>query len=310
MEEQELNTPEVTQSEVGNVEETNEPTSMIEAIEAELKPEAEQAEEAQEAEPEQKAAEAQEDELAMPEGLNKRSQERFRKLIDNNSELKTQLKSAQDDIHQFQNLVRETQTSPEEFGQLLNYARMVKNGDFDGALRLLDDQRKMLALQMGRPLPGADPLQDFPDLRQRVEAYQMDEQAALEIARSRKMEFDTRQAQERQFAQRQSMEQQTHARQSAIQQIDQLGANWAKSDPDYAAKEEVILKQLPVIAQNYPPHMWAGQITMLYKTLSSMPAPQRQVNASPLRPTGQVAGNRQPASMLEAISSGLGYANS
>jgi hypothetical protein len=163
---------------------------------------------------------------------------------------------------------------------------------------------------MGQPLPGADALAEFPDLRQRVQAYQMDESAALEIARARVMQREQaqrRQGMEQQY-QQQAAVQQTRAQ--AIGEIDRLGTDWAKTDPDYAIKEEVILKQLPTIAREFPPNMWPHQVRLLYQSLSAMPMPaQRSSNPPPLRPSGQTAGARQPGSMLEALQAGLGYGN-
>ena len=188
--------------------------------------------------------------------------------------------------------------------------RMINKGDFDGALRLIDDQRRQISLAIGKPLPGADPLSEFPDLRQRVDAYQMDEQSAIEIARSRMMQQQSQQNQQQQYDNHQRSQMQQQTRQQAISQIDEMGKKWAKTDPDFTAKEEIILKQLPEIARNFPSNMWPQQVAILYNTLSSMPMQQpTRHNPAPLRPTGQTAGNRQPGSMLEAMEMGLGYSN-
>jgi hypothetical protein len=307
------------------------PSSMLEAIESGLsgteekvETEAEKTERlrdeqgrfaAKEAKPEGDPAKPTEppkhdDELAMPEGLSQKAQERFTKLVSRVKEHEAQVAEVSGTLNQFREMIQSTGTTPQEFSQAIDYMRMVKHGDFEGALRIMDDQRRMLSLAMGKPLPGADPLAQFPDLRQRVDGYLMDEHTAIELARSRVMNQSAQQAQQQQMQTQQQVmhEQQTKAQ--AIQQIDQLGQQWARSDPDFTVKEDIILKQLPEIARTFPPAQWAQQVRILYNTLSAMPMQQqRQVTTpAPLRPSGQQAGARQPKSMLEAMEMGLGYA--
>jgi len=250
-----------------------------------------------------------EDELAMPEGLSQKAQERFTKLVTRVKEHEAQVTELSSTLGQFREMIQSTGTTPQEFSQAIDYMRMVKHGDFEGALRIMDEQRRMLSLAMGKPLPGADPLAQFPDLRQRVDAYQMDEQTALEIARNRVQSNHMQQAQQQQLQTQQQAMQEQQTKAQAIQQIDQLGQQWARTDPDFTVKEDIILKQLPEIAKNFPPSMWANQVRILYNTLSAMPVQNRQPpQPAPLRPSGQQAGARQPKSMLEAMEMGLGYA--
>lgn len=246
----------------------------------------------------------------MPEGLSTKAQERFQHLVGRVKEREQALEAITKDVQEFRAVIQETGARPEDFNQALGYMRMVNSGDLQGALRVLDEQRRMIALAIGQPLPGADPLSAFPDLRQRVDAYQMDEQAAIEIARSRQAQQRQTEAMAQQQQAARAQQSLASERQNAVAAIDQLGAQWAKSDPDYAAKEDIILKQLPHIAQNFPPSMWASQVRILYDTVSSMPrqAPQRSA-PPPLRSSGQSAGARQPSNMLEAIQAGLNYAN-
>ena len=58
----------------------------------------------------------------------------------------------------------------EQAAQLIG---MLNRGDLEGALRTLDQQRQHIALALGRPLPGVDALQDFPDLRQAVDRLEV-----------------------------------------------------------------------------------------------------------------------------------------
>lgn len=316
---------------VETVAEDSGPKSMLEAIEQGMKREAPEGEAAEEAgqtrdaqgrfakkddaqSPQdkinQEPAAKPTDELAMPEGLTPKAQERFQTLVSRVKEREETLAAVTRDMEEFRSVITETGASPQDFSQALDYMRMVNHGDLQGALQLLDNQRRQIALALGQPLPGADPLSEFPDLRQRVDNYQMDEAAAIEIARSRMN-------QQRIGEQRQQHEQSVRAqeaaqaeRSGALSQIDQMSAQWAKTDPDYAAKEGIILNQIKSIAEQFPPAMWPHQVRMLYETISAMPrAETRRASPAPLRSSGQAGGSRQPSSMLEAIQTGLNYAN-
>lgn len=249
------------------------------------------------------------DEIQMPEGLSEKAQERFRTLTHRLHETNARAERAEADLSEFRAVLKNTGGRPEDFAAAFDYIAAINRGDLQSALSMLDSQRRQLSLMMGKPLPGADPLAEFPDLRQRVEAYQMDEQAAIELARARRMQqIQAEQRQQTEHAQQQTQAQVT-ARSNAMAEVDRISAEWAARDPDYTRKEELILKQIPVIAQNFPPQMWPAQVRILYETLSSMPAPApaRAGAPAPLRPSGQQGGTRKPASMLEALNSGLGY---
>lgn len=329
----ELDTPAVAQPIIesqSTEQESTGPASMLEAIESGLKVEAgdnstdtpegrardeagrfaakaaEVKEDPAEANPVDPTAKA-DDDLAMPEGLSHKAQERFSALVSRVKEREAQASAANETIGAFREMIQSTGASPQEFSQAIDYMKMVKGGDLEGALRVIDDQRRMISLALGKALPGADPLADFPDLRQRVDGYQMDEQTAIELARTRTQQNHQQEQQRRSQAQQQQTEQSQQARQHAVAQIDQLGQQWAKTDPDFTFKEDIILKQLPEIARNFPASMWPQQVRILYNTLSSMPAQQRNSNPAPLRPSGQGGGARQPKTMLDAVEMGLGY---
>jgi hypothetical protein len=211
---QELEVTEVTQPEIeaNDVQQDDSgPETMLEAITEAVKPETEEAKQErlrdeagrfakkeEEAKPGEVKAEVKDeakpqDEFAMPDGLSSKAQDRFKSLVSKVHESQAQLQAISGQVEQFREVVRSSGATPEEFSQAVDYIRLVKHGDLEGALRVIDDQRRQISLALGKPLPGADPLSQFPDLRQRVEAYQMDEQAAIELARARSMQHQLEQ---------------------------------------------------------------------------------------------------------------------
>ena len=296
--------------------ESDGPETMLEAIQDGLKaddPEPEAAPEAakEEApEPEAKPEEAAkpEDEDAPPEGISKKAQERFRNLTSRLKEKDSEVERLSQDLGGIRNMMKETGGRPEDFAKTFDYIRAINHGDFDVARNILEDQIRQFTVMTGKQFGQVDALSQFPDLRERVNAYQMDEQTALEMARHRSaQQQQQRTAQE--YQQRQQSEQQSvQVRQNAISEIDRMGAEWAKSDPDYAMKEGLITAQAKLISEQFPPQQWPAQVRLMYQTISSMPVPKPVVSApAPLRASGQSAGARQPNSMLEALQNGLGY---
>mgnify|MGYP000028735866 CR=1 FL=1 len=313
--EQDLNVSEsVTEVESNEVEtvESNEPESMLEAIQeglkseepTEEKPETEEV--AEEPKPEEEAKPVDEDEP--PEGISKKAQERFRSMVTKVKEKDAEIEHLSRDLGGIRKIMQDTGGKPEDFAKTFEYIKALNNGDFDYARQILEDQISQLTIATGKPFNQVDALAKFPDLRERVNAYQMDEQTAIELARSRSAQQAQMQAQQ-QYQQRQQSEQQSHyVRQQAIAEIDRLGSEWAKSDPDYAMKEQMITAQAKLISEQFPPQQWPAQVKLMYQTISSMPVPKQQTTQpAPLRSSGQSGGARQPSSMLEALQSGLGY---
>lgn len=299
----ETDTPEVVES--------NEPASMLEAIQEGLKteePEEEVApEEDPKAEEEPKEEAKPEDEDEPPEGISKKAQERFRSMVTKVKEKDAEIENLRTDLGGIRNLMRETGGKPEDFSMSFEYIRAIRSGDYGQARNILEDQIRQLTVATGQPFAQVDPLSQFPDLRERVNAYQMDEQTALEMARHRAAQNEQMQAQQQHHQRQQSEQQATQSKQQAIAEIDRMGAEWAKSDPDYAMKEGLITKQAQMIAKQFPPAQWPAQVRLMYQTISSMPVNKPVANPAPLRASGQSAGARVPGSMLEALQNGLGY---
>lgn len=263
----------------------------------------------------QPVAQPVEDELyKMPEGLQAKSQERFRQLVDNSKTLAAQVQERDSQIGQMREatdwLRQEVFTdddAPADLVQFASYRKALKSGDFDTAAQLLQAQAQQLALASGKQI-AVDPLASFPEIRQRVDAMELDEGTALELARSRQQAAAQ---QHQQAAQQQSQQQQFAYQQQAtqaVQRVESMCADWKAKDIDWPAKEKILMEQMPTIMQSYPPHMIPGQIKLIYESVSRvMPAQQQTRAPAPLRGTGRSAGSAAPASALDAMRQKLGY---
>ena len=226
-----------------------------------------------------------------PEGISKKAQERFRKLTTRLKERESEFERVNSDLGSIRTMMQETGGKPEDFAKTFEYIRALNKGDFSNARSILEDQIKQLTVLTGQPFTNIDALQQFPDLRERVNSYQMDEQTALEMARHRSIQQAQNNQQMQYEQQQRSQYESTQIKQHAINEIDRMGAEWAKTDPDYAFKEGLITAKAQMITQQFPPSQWATQVKLMYDTISSMPMQRKSSNAPACRFVHQV--NRQ-----------------
>lgn len=315
MEENDVNESEAiadTEAEPANeATETNEQETMLDAIKDSLNDDSEKDAESEAVKEEVEAKpETPVDDDEPPEGIGKKAQERFRAIVAKVKEKDAEIEHLSRDIGGIRELMRETGGTPEDFSKSFEYIRAIRRGDLHQARSILEDQIRQISVATGQPFGAVDPLAQHPDLRERVNAYQMDEQTALEMARHRMAQAEQQQAARQYHERQQAAHVQAQTRQQAIAEIDRMGGEWARTDPDYATKEDVIARQAQLIAQQFPPSQWAAQVRLMYQTLSAMPVPKPASHVpAPLRASGQSAGARQPSTMLEAIQSGLGHMN-
>lgn len=271
------------------------------------------------AEDAEKAAKA--DPTKMPDGLAPEAQKRFQHLV---GELKTERQAretaeAKAQEHEqtvtgLRQLMEETRTSAEDFGMLLEYNRLVKSGSLEQALHVLDEQRRMISLALGKAVPGADALSDFPDLAQEVQGGTLSEARAMEIARARVAQRNAQSATQRTQAQQQAEQQRNQAIESGAKAVDQWAQQMAASDIDWPAKEKMLDAHIEWLGQNVHPAKWLASVQHFYKNLT-VPA---NTNAGtgkgaetprPLSSGNGPSGARPaPQSALEALEQTLGVA--
>lgn len=251
------------------------------------------------------------DELTAPlEGLKGRTKERFEQLAGRLKErtaeidaltqerdtLKAQaeaLPDAQQAVQTLQELhgaMTDAQVSGEEFAGFLTYAKQVRSGDFQAAAQTLIAQlRPLLPYVHGKvDLAGAlDPLADFPDLQDAVAGHQIANEHATEIAQGRRIRQQQEQALQQRTQASQQTQQQSQAQQQATQQglgqLQALERTLAAQDADYSRIAPELVKAIPQITKQYPPHLWASAVQDRYQVLKTY-LPQQQRTAAPAAP--------------------------
>jgi len=254
-------------------------------------------------------------------GLKGKAEQRFREMA---GTIKTQaqelepLRAAADRGQQWENMVLETKSTPEQFGQAIGYLTYINSGDptkMGQAFDFLLGELQALGKNIGREVPGlVDPIQDHADLAQAVQFGEMTRAAALELAQRR--------TSERRYSEHQNVTTE-QAKQKAefdagMAAVAELSNRLKSEDPAFDQKLRFIAPALDTIRQNVPPSQWVSQIEAMYRQIpaipvappvASAPVPARPpVGAMPLRATGSaapMARSLKDASEMDAFEMGL-----
>jgi len=275
---------------------------------------------AQAAKPADKADDRYKGALDVPPGLSPKGQNRFQALanmvrerdakLDEFEATKAQVAEQAEIVKGFNVVFEESKCQPEQFELAMGFIGAVNRGDFQTAEKVLMDQVRLLSLATGREIGAPDPLAEFPDLLEAVEAQQATRKHALEIARARTAE----RAQAGQRKQVEASQQAQAKMQTAIQQGSQAVQGWvakmAAEDIDWPAKEARLANELDWIAANVHPSQWVAHLDRFAKMIVLPAKPQQTQNTNrPLRASaGASASKAQPQNMQEAIDAALGYA--
>ena len=158
---------------------------------------------------------------------------------------------------------------------------------------------------LGRPAPGFNPLDDFPDLKARVEGQEILEADAIALANARRADAVRRQQQGQQSAQQQSAETVKKAQEGALAGIEKWTKQMAADDIDYKKKEEQLLGEtLDGVIKDYPPQLWLPA-KRLYKGITIMKEAGSAQHKAP-RPMGGDRGRNSQPTWVPG-QQGLGY---
>lgn len=274
------------------------------------------------------------EELKAPPGLSPEANKRFQGLVSKIKEKdaalaeisakaqeleqkQAQFTEAAEVVNGYRQIFDDAKCKPEQFETAIGLIKLINNGDYDTAARMLGEQIRMMSLASGKEFNITDPLAQFPDLSQAVQNSQITRQHAMEIAKGRVMEHNAgRQAQAANQQQAQLRAQQEEAQrfqqdvQNGAAQVQQWTEQVSQSDIDWPAKERLLDAKVDWLSKNVHPTQWLAHLQNYYEMLSV----GGQQNAAagkmpqPLRANGGAGGAKPaPSSMLDALNQGLGY---
>lgn len=251
----------------------------------------------------------------MPEGLAPKAQERFQALVNTNKDLTARVAEYEPIVSQARELQQTFQQNGikrEQFDQAMQVVGLMNRGDLPGALAALDEQRKLISLALGRPVPGVNLLANHPDLIAEVENLQLTQERAEEIARTREthaiqQQNGQRQQQEqrRQQDEQRQQQQEEQAYRNGQKAVDDLCKQLQSSDLDYARIEPMLIKEVQDgLLQGVPPARWPVLVQKTYNLIKQTATQTRgSMGATPpvLRPTGGEAPTAKPQNAFEAM---------
>jgi hypothetical protein len=247
----------------------------------------------------------------IPDEIKGRTRERMESLVSRVKETTTELETVRTQHEDLLGMITDTQATPEQFGQALDYLRAVNSGDpeqIKAALTMVQGELAHLARLAGEPVPGVDLLANHQDLRDAVDIGDISERHALELAAAR----DQRQAQQQRTQQTREQTTQQEQQQAALDQgradLNALDRELGAGDPAYQAKRAHLITTLKPVMARISPLEWAAVYREAYQNLPANfgAAPATPPKQQPLRPSNPAGGQqRAPTSMLDAVTQGL-----
>jgi len=261
----------------------------------------------------------------IPKELKEATQERIRSLI-------RYVKERDEALTVQGNLISAIQgtgTTAEEFASMIHYLDAFHSDDpkkLETALTILQQNMESIALRLGRDVPGVDFLAGHQDLKDAVKYGQITQQHASEIARARTAHARTQALNEQRTTATQAEQASKAEKDSAITDLNALGAQLAKTDPEYQRKYDLIVEPLKAAFAHIPPSQWRAAFDKAYAAvkvpavpaLTGEPPPGMVRDAKtgqfvkagkptpirPVQPSG-AGGNAAPKSAREALSAAI-----
>lgn len=249
------------------------------------------------------------EDLAPLNSRNVATNERFHKLTEGFKQERQEKEAAQSQAKQYEqsfdslrSLGFSDENAAHDLVEFSTYRHALYTGDADAFNQIIANQVKQFeAIHGKRVAITASALDDYPDLKQKVDDLDMDEADALAVARARNLQNRAERGRADQDAVARNTEQVQVQIDQATDDIYSLEANWRKTDPDYAEVIQHI--DLAAIGQKYPPAMWAQTLQLQYANIKKamVSTVSSRSTERPLRGSGHQSGKPAPASAAEAV---------
>lgn len=246
-----------------------------------------------------------------------RTRERMQKLIET---IKAQ-ETLVEQHNQLFKTITDTGASPDEFGQMVGYMRLVHSADpkhLEVAYSVLQGELRSLCIRMGKPIPEVNFLRDKgnEDLITEIKEGKISVNRAHEIAVARATGTQTMQRTEATRTAEQSKKDDAAAADAGTKALDALDAELVKRDGEavFKAKYDILVPMLKPLFERLDPKEWVGVFRSHYDNLKVAPRtapppppppPNRQQPLRPKTPAGGAPPNKAPSSVLDAINQAL-----
>jgi DNA-binding transcriptional regulator of glucitol operon len=255
--------------------------------------------------------------LAPLDSKNPKTNERFQKVTEGYKQEKAQRESLQAEVSRYQQsfdslrqLGYADEGAAHDLVNFSEYRKAIYSGDENTFSKIISDQIKQFESLYGKKISiSSSALDDHPDLKEKVDALDIDESTALELVRSRELQARiNREAQNRTQAQQTEAER-TQELSGVVASVEQLQENWQRNDPDFPAILPHLQPLMAEIGSKYPPALWPQLLELQYKSLKKALSESQSAsrgNNTPLRGNGRQGAKPAPSSPQEAVLQELG----
>jgi len=275
------------------------------------------AEEVQSVAEETKSVEITEDDLKPLEGKNAATNERFQKITEGYKQKEQRVNELEQENERFKGsfeslkqLGFSDENAANDLVEFSAYRHVLATGDAEQFAGIVAQQIKQFELMHGKKVNvSVDSLEAYPDLKEKVESLELDENTAIEVAKVRDIQARSNRDSQKRKESVQTEQDQQQVVDVAISDVESLQGNWKKTDPDYNAILPHLQPLMQEIGAKYPPHLWASTIDIQYKTLKKAltSTVRAKTNEAPLRGNGYMSGKPAPQSTQEATLQAMGF---
>jgi hypothetical protein len=274
----------------------------VEAVEVEESTEA--GEEATEEEAPERADEKPEPltlDYEVPEGLNERSTERFNKLVEDNKASHEAIEGHQATLTGMRKMVDDSGLTNDEYIGAIDFAAEIKKDPAKG-LKRMQSYMEHISKTTGIKIEHkeVDMLEGYPDIQQKVDDMEMDQESAEELVLSRRIQAQQEEGQETQNNETQY----NSAKDSAIVEVSNYLAEVSKKDADWEVKAPLIAEVVAGIRDKRHPSEWKIEIEREYDRINRLAKAVRPTERKPTPITGVSharGGEKEPQTIAEAI---------
>lgn len=258
---------------------------------------------------------SEDDEEAWLASQSERSQERYRQLAERAKRAEEEAESVRQSGEELYKIMSESGVTPQDLTNYFEYYKSLNNGQLEQAAQWWNNLEQTHSRFTGSKVGNTDPLDNHPDLKQKVEGFDMSEDAARELASlrdySERMKVREQHMAEmgQQTAEQQRQQQEVaHYASSAAMELDKWSAEMKAKDPQFEAKEALLLERAQEQFPNMHPAYWPEFVAREYAYLTkAIPeAATKSPAPNPIRPgaSGKSV-STEPKNISDALDNAL-----
>jgi len=255
--------------------------------------------------------------LAPLNSRNPDTNERFRKVTEGykqekerSSKLEVENTRYKESFDSLRQLGFQDESAAHDLVEFASYRHILATGDAEAFAKVVGTQIKQFEAMHGKRVTiSASALDDHPELKAQVEALELDEGLAIEIAQKRNIEARATRDQQQRQQQQQTTNQSQEALNDAVAEVTALQNTWQATDPDFPAILPHLQPLLADIGKSYTPNLWAKTLELQYKSLKKALVESKTNSRGsnlPLRGNGHRQGQAAPSTPQEAVLQELG----